>query len=573
MDDEEVNPLGSPTTNYGWTKPTVGGDLDVWGGYLNTDLDGIDSTVFALSTNFSATAPAMDGTAAAGVATTFARSDHVHPTDASRYAASNPAGYVTSAGAASAAPVQSFNTRTGAIALLSGDVTGALGFTPYSNANPANYITAAGAPVQSFNTRTGAVSLTLADVTGVGGAPLASPAFTGTPSLPTGTTGITQVSTDSSTKLATTAFVGAAVTAGAYTLPQATTTVLGGVKVDGTTITAASGVISAAASTPTNPNKLDNGDMSVNQRAYAVGSGIAFTLSNAFMLDRWSFFGTKVTKWNWGINYPYSPPPGFQYCQGCQVLTSAATASGDQNYFQQAIEIDNIVDAQWGTAGAQPMTLSFWAISTATGGFSLSIASTGATWRVYITTFNISTPNTWQYFTKTIPPDSNAIWAASGGLSVVFDLGSGTSYNSATLGWQSTTTAFKYSSGLNITSTIGAKFAFTGVKLELGSAATPFVFDHPQVKLARCQRYYQINGNTLFSGNVTSGSTYYVASSFAVTLRGAPLVVPYYGNAVGFPAAAPTVGAPTTLGFQVSNTANATGAGFYQFGWAASAEI
>ena len=171
MDDEEVNPLGLPTTNYGWTKPTIGADLDVWGGYINADLDGIDTTVHGLSTNFSATAPAMDGTAAAGSATTFAHSDHVHPIDTSRYAASNPAGYVTSAGAASAAPVQSFNTRTGAIALLSGDVTGALGFTPYSNANPANYITAAGAPVQSFNTRT-VRSADAGGVTGVGGAPL-----------------------------------------------------------------------------------------------------------------------------------------------------------------------------------------------------------------------------------------------------------------------------------------------------------------------------------------------------------------------------------------------------------------
>jgi hypothetical protein len=38
-------------------------------------------------------------------------------------------------------------------------------------------------------------------------ADLASPTFTGTPVLPTGTTGTTQTSTDSSTKLATTAFV------------------------------------------------------------------------------------------------------------------------------------------------------------------------------------------------------------------------------------------------------------------------------------------------------------------------------------------------------------------------------
>ena len=38
-------------------------------------------------------------------------------------------------------------------------------------------------------------------------ADLVSPTFTGTPALPTGTTGVTQTSTDSSTALATTAFV------------------------------------------------------------------------------------------------------------------------------------------------------------------------------------------------------------------------------------------------------------------------------------------------------------------------------------------------------------------------------
>jgi hypothetical protein len=46
-----------------------------------------------------------------------------------------------------------------------------------------------------------------------GFAPLASPAFTGTPSLPTGTTGVTQTAGNNTTALATTAFVTAAVPA------------------------------------------------------------------------------------------------------------------------------------------------------------------------------------------------------------------------------------------------------------------------------------------------------------------------------------------------------------------------
>jgi hypothetical protein len=51
--------------------------------------------------------------------------------------------------------VSSFNARTGAVTLTSGDVTGALGFTPANSA----------AVVTSFNTRTGAVTLTSGDVT------------------------------------------------------------------------------------------------------------------------------------------------------------------------------------------------------------------------------------------------------------------------------------------------------------------------------------------------------------------------------------------------------------------------
>ncbi|MFD3394456.1 hypothetical protein U0R10_07485 [Aquirufa sp. OSTEICH-129V] len=55
-------------------------------------------------------------------------------------------------------------------------------------------------------------SIPVADVTGA--APINSPAFTGTPSLPTGTTAITQTSADNSTKLATTAFVQLVTSAG-----------------------------------------------------------------------------------------------------------------------------------------------------------------------------------------------------------------------------------------------------------------------------------------------------------------------------------------------------------------------
>lgn len=53
----------------------------------------------------SAAPPIMDGAVAAGVAASWSRGDHVHPTDTSRYAASNPAGYQTAAQVAAVIPV------------------------------------------------------------------------------------------------------------------------------------------------------------------------------------------------------------------------------------------------------------------------------------------------------------------------------------------------------------------------------------------------------------------------------------------------------------------------------------
>ena len=69
----------------------------------------------------SSTLPLMNGTAAVGTGTTWARADHVHASDTSRYAASNPAGYQTAA--------QVSTSLSAYLPLTGGSLSGTLGVT------------------------------------------------------------------------------------------------------------------------------------------------------------------------------------------------------------------------------------------------------------------------------------------------------------------------------------------------------------------------------------------------------------------------------------------------------------
>jgi hypothetical protein len=144
--------------------------------------------------------------------------------------------FVTNAISGGTAGVASFNTRTGAVVLTPADIASAGGaplLSPALTGTPTAPTPTAGdattkiattayvetaigslpAGVSTFNGRTGTVTLALADVTSVGGAPLASPTFTGSP-LST-----TPAPLDNSTRIATTAFVDAALPAPSTTTP------------------------------------------------------------------------------------------------------------------------------------------------------------------------------------------------------------------------------------------------------------------------------------------------------------------------------------------------------------------
>ena len=73
-----------------------------WSTIAHTDITDWSATLapYALTSGVpvaTTTTPKMDGAATIGIDTGWARGDHVHPSDTSRYAASNPSGYQTAA--------------------------------------------------------------------------------------------------------------------------------------------------------------------------------------------------------------------------------------------------------------------------------------------------------------------------------------------------------------------------------------------------------------------------------------------------------------------------------------------
>lgn len=131
--------------------------------------------------------------------------------------------FVNASVAAATTGVSSVNTRTGAITIGSSDVTAALTFTPYNATNPNGYQTSAQlvTAVGTETTRATAAEALLA--------PLASPALTGTPTVPTAAPGTntTQAASTAYSTAAITVETSRATTAEALLAPKASPTFTG----------------------------------------------------------------------------------------------------------------------------------------------------------------------------------------------------------------------------------------------------------------------------------------------------------------------------------------------------------
>jgi hypothetical protein len=248
-----------------------------------------------------------------------------------------------------------------------------------------------------------------------------------------------------------------------------------------------------------NPSLIINGDMAVSQRGSVSAIQTAYTAC-----DRFGVSGNGTAA-RFDSSQSTDVPSGQGFTNSLKLDVSTADTSisaGDFALVYQSIEAQNLQHLKYGTSSAEKCTLSFWVKSPKTGTHILEIFHNDASYS-NSHQYSITTANTWQkveitfdgYQTTAIDNNNEA------GLGVYFWLVAGSTYSGGTHNentWHNTT-ANRAVGQVNVADSTSNDFYLTGIKLEVGSLATPYRHESYAENLTKCQRYYY---------RITGGVTY-----------------------------------------------------------------
>jgi hypothetical protein len=277
-------------------------------------------------------------------------------------------------------------------------------------------------------------------------------------------------------------------------------------------------------------NRIINGDMRIDQRN--AGASIANATVFNWPVDR--FRMTSITNNTATLQRVEDAPANtsFMYSTRITCTTGQTLTSVSYHNFGQPIEGSNVADFKFGTAAARTITVSFWVKSSLTGTFGGSINSFDSSpVRSYVFQYAISTANTWEYKTVTIPGDVAGTWpkTTSAGLYLLFVLGEGSQNATATPNtWLDSDRRFVTGNVMPMTVT-GSTWQITGVQVELGSTATAFDYRSIGTELALCQRYCYVqrgeSGERLGFGYCGTTTLYNLVVPLPATMRATPTLI------------------------------------------------
>jgi hypothetical protein len=294
-------------------------------------------------------------------------------------------------------------------------------------------------------------------------------------------------------------------------------------------------------------NRVINGNMNIAQRgtgATTGSGGAAGTVYNC--ADRFGIY-YNITTGGLTTSIQTLTSSDSPYQQGFRnsyrLTASTACTSYSWIYNNQSIEANNMIDFNWGTAVAVPVTLSFWLRSNIAAGLivPVTIRTGGYSYNIAVA---IVTQGSWQYVSTLIPALTLGTVASGNGVGLDIFVGS---YNQGSMASAINTWQFGNFVGsqfantsINIWATLNNYVEFTGLQLEKGTIATPFEFRPYQIEKQLCMRYYWQLGQQTSAVNNTnipysrlfnysaSLNTIYSTIPFLVEMRTNPTGTVYY---------------------------------------------
>ena len=274
-------------------------------------------------------------------------------------------------------------------------------------------------------------------------------------------------------------------------------------------------------------NLVINGAQLIDQR----NAGNAVTPSqntSTFITDRFMVF--ESTDGVVSAQQSSTAPDGFRSSLKIDCTTAdTSLAAGQRLICEHRIEGNNIVHLGFGSSAAKNVTLSFYVRSNLTGTFG-GVIKNSANNRTYIFSYSISSANTWERKSITIPGDTTGTWLTTNGTGIIINWGLALGSNwTGTAGSYVTSDKHGVTGQLNLLSSTDNEWLLTGVQLEVGDQAT--AFEHLSFAEERllCKRYYHQLPATDTQGSVggylfLSKPAYYESESyyFPVEMRAAP---------------------------------------------------
>ena len=494
----------------------VHGNFTVSGTVSGTGFSG-----FALSSAIpiaSSTTPNMDGAATWGTGTTWARSDHVHPVDTSRLAASGgtisgslvvgaPTGGAMGTGTVNATGLYingaAVASPTASSATPNMDGVGAAGSSvnwahgDHTHPSDTSRLASGGGTLSGNLTLSGGIT-TLNNATSnwlnFGTIGVAVPALT------TRSPGTKIVLYDTLSSSLTDYALGISSSTLWFSVPSAAGQFqwYAGTSVIATLGSSGLNVSSGNVLNDCGRNRVDNGNMEVAQRALPV------TITGNYVLDRWR------CGWSAGTGSATQTTFGGYTSRKQLALTVTGLTAGNVAFFIHRIEAARCADL-----AGQTVTVSFnfaYTISAGTTAFACILA-----YPTIVDAFGTVTTIATVAFTPS---------GTAGTYSATFAVPS-----AATTGLQITVQATQASA-------TGTLFAvLTSVQLEAGASATQFERLDPAENLQRCQWFCQYHLAVMAVGYNAATGQVVSEFSYPVTMRAIPVLTidsPAYGNASAF---------------------------------------